>query len=180
MKSNNQISNYVNEILHFGDQLIGTPYKWWLGEDMRNYDSPHWTKNEPVPSINFIKESGCNCIGLLNLMRRYIGLKIYGTEDKNNKYVGGTVCWYNALIQHLKPFDINLAESYPKGSVLLKPYIDINTQGHVAVIYGKNQIIHCFPYDLHPNIGIVEGGVNITEIQDIYKYICPPEYWLSK
>ena len=68
---------------------------------------------------------------------------------------GGTYIWHSYLesIGALEPFDPT--KSYPKGTLLLRRYEDVDAQGHVALVYSDpasptdtvldQQLFHSYP-----------------------------------
>ena len=76
-----QTDKNVDIALAYAKSLIGTPYEWWTGDDLRGDKGPFWVHNGSVPSRKIILAQSCTCTGLINLMRRKIGLSISGISS---------------------------------------------------------------------------------------------------
>lgn len=128
------------ETLEFANQLRlrAIPYEWWdPGHCMITNDGPFWSYHDPVPSMDRIHS--CNCAGLINLMRRWNNLEIPGVQA-HDYYSGGTRLWCLYVESVREVFDPN--RSYDTGTLFLRDFRDINDQGHLAVQYDENMIIH--------------------------------------
>jgi hypothetical protein len=187
----------ANLALRYAKKLIGTKYVWWQdGDDIVGNTGPFWSTNMKAPDADDVKKDSCACTGLINLMRRKVGLTIPGVLE-NSKYAGGTYIWFKYLEKNkkLKEFDIN--KKYPKGTLLLRKYKNKDDQGHVAVIFteGKNnvlyeKIIHSYSdVSYQNNKNKVGPGVTLTmlgishfstnEPKGYYSHICLPKDWLK-
>jgi hypothetical protein len=151
-----------------------TPYVWWQeGETTATKPTPFYCRPSDVPNLDYVKANGCNCAGLLNLLQHIKGNIVPGLKD-DLWNAGGTYIWYTYLksIGALEPFDPT--KQYPKGTLLLRRYEDVDAQGHVALIYSDptsptdtvldQQLFHSYPdagvaidakvktsHDWHPN-----------------------------
>ena len=155
-------------------------------------------KEVPLSNINC-----CNCAGLLNLIRRKYNLSIPGFNRLSCKYPGGTYEWFHYLIEKLKRNNILLQsqqfdkdKSYPKGTLLFRPYNDINDQGHVAIIFSSdkenildNNLLHYYPEDGIVRDGMIKPGITIDDLiksshnwnrYGFYSYAFLPEIWLTE
>lgn len=132
-----------------------TCYVWWKeGETTATKPSPFYCRPSDAPNLDFVKANGANCAGLLNLLQHIKGAPVPGLKGELWN-AGGTVIWYDYLvsINALEPFDPK--KSYPKGTLILRRYEDVENQGHVAVIYSDpkqqsdtvldQQLLHCYP-----------------------------------
>lgn len=174
------INKKINIALNYGSKLIGTPYGFFKGT-MSN--SPCYADNRSTP-INIYE---CNCVGLLNLIRRELSLTI----PYHNLFPGGVRAWIMYLKNKkvLNAFNIN--KKYPVGSLLISPNTS-SFQGHVAILYKvdennflNNELLHSFPESENFSEIPVKPGVCITTIRNCpmkgnYKYICLPQGWLTK
>ena len=196
MAGERSLKDIVDEVISFSRSLVGTPYQWWAGGDLRGDHAPYWAFNGKVPDRLTIKSQGCACAGLVNLIRRRIGLPIFGLERPRYMYAGGTACWFRSLKSAgaLQRFDPTVC--YPKGTLLLRPYKNELDQGHVAVVYSDNsagilyaKLIHAYPLNRIPKPGKrVEGGIRIDPAvgsshfwhpRGYYSHVCLPKNWLS-
>jgi hypothetical protein len=196
-KSDKIIQNIVKDAMKYAKTLIGIPYRWWHEDEGISGDDKFWAKNGPsVSAEEIIKEGKCICcIGLINLVRRYVGLSIPGLDGKQGKiglkYPGTTYTWFRYLKRKKRLEEINYEKKYPIGTLLLMPYKDVHNQGHASIIIdenGKNckeqNIIHAYTntqYDDMEDIGTT--GINLVELtlEDVtFTHVCLPENWLLK
>lgn len=186
-------SSNIEVALTYGMSLVGQArYKWWH-PDMRMIGDvgPFWAYDAPVPDVVEI----ATCTGLLNLMRRKVGLRVPGVQERS-AYAGGTYEWFTYLDSRdlLLPFDTT--RRYPKGTLLLSPYVDEANQGHVAVLISEGassvldeKLLHSYSEELYdPNQrGIVMPGICMKDSvadshfwkpEGYYTHACLPENWL--
>jgi hypothetical protein len=178
------------------EKLVGLPYSWWLdGMDLRKDGAPSYAVNGPI-TIAYIKAQGSiNCVGVINVMRRRLGLTIPTTGDPDFIYQGGTWIWFKTLKEKglLQKFD--LSKTYPKGSLLIRNYKNVIDQGHVAVVYRRNlknvlksKIMHSYPENATLTDKLVPAGLVIEDLEKsyywlrsgFYTHVCLPEHWLTK
>lgn len=132
----------VRRILRFAKTLVGKRYKWWTPKvDMTADSAPFWATNDSLPK----KVDALACTGLLNLIMRYLGKPVPGTERRGYKSPGGTGIWFYTLKKKgvLQKFDPST--SYPEGTLLLRDYHNDNDQGHVAVVLSHQRGIYLNP-----------------------------------
>lgn len=191
------MSARVKKALQYGKSLAGTKYNPWKnGQDTRATEAPFWASNAPAPAAAYVKARSCLCAGLINLMRRKVGLGIPGAERKDYKYAGGTWIWFNHLKKRgvLEAFDIN--KKYPAGTLLLRNYKSVGDQGHVAVIVTPGRmnvlystLLHC--YTAEPKSGKKKQSPGIDLDQSVgrshfwrpegyYTHACLPQHWLGR
>lgn len=187
----------VNISLKYIEQLVGTPYSWYVsGQDIRTDRPPLWASNNKVPEIKYIRNESINCIGVINLMRRSVNLTIPGINisKMKYKYPGGPYIWTEYLERRNVLYTFDEDVYYPPGTLLIRKYKSGGVPGHVAVIYKTNtrntllsEIIHSYPYDIKPKADIkVEPGVKIEPLyishhwfrKQYYTHICYPNHWL--
>jgi hypothetical protein len=197
---NKLTDKFINDVLSYGESLIGIPYKWWQGKNFRSDIGPFWSGGNKEVSFSTI--NCCNCTGLLNLIRRKFNLSIPGFNRPLCEYPGGTYEWFKYLTEKLERngvllqyhlFDTN--KSYPKGTLLFRPYNDINDQGHVAIVFSHNNnildnnLLHCYPEDGIVRDGLIKPGITIDELvrtshnwnkYGFYSYAFLPEIWLTE
>lgn len=139
------MSDNTTKALKFIKELLKEklPYRWWTPA-MKGQMCPMYSAvNFDEISIEYIKREGINCAGFINLVRLYLGLSVPGVTVRKGKvhkaiFAGGTRAWFNYLSKHkrLEPFDLHTC--YPKGTLLIRDYINKNDQGHVAIITTDN------------------------------------------
>jgi hypothetical protein len=186
---NKNEENKIKKILKFGKSLVGTKRnESWKTYKIGTNKGPWWISDDKLPSKKEIKQSGTDCGGLANLMRRFSGLSVTETD--------GTGGWFDYLKKkkRLKKFDYK--KSYPIGTLLLRDYNKIDS-GHVAIIYEENKKGVLFSKLLHSvgwNDGTGKKGVKIdasvgqsyffqyngTTNTGHYTHICLPKNWLLK
>lgn len=195
MGRNCSIDRTVITALSFARSLVGTPYRWWNGGDLRGDHGPFWSQNGAPPKCSVIRSQSCGCAGLINLIRRRVALPIPGLERAQYPFAGGTASWsyYLKKKEVLLPFN-HLAQ-YPKGTLLIRPYRNAIDQGHLAVVYSEHsqgilfaQLIHSYALDPHPRPDrIVAGGVLLDKAvgsshfwspRGYFTHVCLPEDWL--
>lgn len=198
------MSSKTDIVLNYANSLIGTKYKWWkVADNTLGNKGPFWASDEPLPTVCKIRSCSCSCTGLINLMRRKLGLSVPGVL-LGHKYAGGISQWFLYLGDKslnngngkLETFDINV--KYPIGTLLIRNYRDENDQGHVAVIFSEGKtnvlyekIIHSYsdsPFSSEDKL--VEPGIAVTLLgtshfytadpKGYYTHACLPDDWLSE
>jgi hypothetical protein len=163
-----------------GLQSLGVSYAPWKGDSIGS-GSPFWI-DDISPAIKDIKKGGANCIGLINLI-------VMALDNKSQSN------WFEYLEKHgvLEPFEHG--EVYPKGTMVLRRYKDLEDQGHVAMMVSDTEIIHSYMYidpdqsfqeAIHSSESTYGPGVTIEPIdvsnswfeKGTYTHICRPKYWL--
>lgn len=173
--------------IDFAMELVGTKYKYWHPEDKAANvnDGPFWASTDPLPSIETIKASSCNCGGLINLMRRKLGLSIPGLSEGWD-IPGGTPAWdwYLGQKNRWEPYDPK--QEYPDGTLMFRPYSTPFDQGHLAVKIQGNYLLHSFPNEEYDpdSAPLLEPGIDASVPFEVsqgldkggyYKFICRPE-----
>ena len=172
--------------------LLNIKYRWANKEYNIICDSMYnfIKSSDNIPPLENIREIGCNCIGLINLMRLNLGKNLpgYNNEDVIKcKFVGTISLWIFCLNDNLKVFDIN--NSYPIGTLLIKR-TNKYSYGHIAIICGHNMILHSYPENPTYSPGLLEPGICIDNLIDIknkwnfentlFDFSCHPDIWLFK
>ena len=190
----------VNKAIRYAKKLLTYPYVLPGRQPPKNTNKdygPFWYANEEPPKLEVLKKKGLVCVGLANIIRRYMGLQIPGkvTGQKLTPIVkrwpGSTSAWFHYLKSknRLKKIDFN--KVYPKGTLLLQDY-NIKDSGHVAFTVNsskkgllESKIIHAVNWkDSKKNIFVRE--VIIEKVKDsvrpyeLYSHICLPQDWLLK
>lgn len=112
------------------EKFKGLPYCFWKP----GFDEPIH-KHKTLPSLEILKKQGACCSGLMNLIMLSL----------SKKAIGGTEEWFSYLttLETTKKIDIDLLEStlIPRGSVVFSNYIDIENQGHIAIVTSDNKLL---------------------------------------
>lgn len=181
----------AQKAIQYAKQFIGVKYTSWVPEDgvPKKNCAPFWVDNKSPPPIEEIKNGGMCCVGLANLIRRYMGLQIPGIiEGEINpfKFIGGTENWFYYLKNNNRLKEIDYNEIVPIGTLLLQNYNEID-QGHVAIVIESNKNVLLYSKKIHAihhtknknkyNKVIVET-FNDYFYYDRYTHICYPENWL--
>lgn len=186
----------IISMISFINQLLGTPYILWRA-DQKDCGIQAYVSHEPIPTIDYIKQTGINCVGLINLIRRYFKQDIPGIKE-NKQYAGGTYEWFKYFKKNKRLKKFNYKKSYPIGTLLLRNYSNEQDQGHMAIIYndynGKDvlfcELVHAY-YDISDNKNIknkklspgliVDNSVGLSHFwfsQGTYTHICYPNDWI--
>lgn len=150
-----------------------------------NKNEPFWVSNSELPEFSYVYAKGSTCVGLINIVRRYLKLKIPGLEE-NYDSPGGSGSWFRYLNEKDRLLNINVLDIYPKGTLLLQDF-NLIDQGHVAVVTNSNNtllestIIHNINDLCHEKY----NKVIIEKLKDYPNYnrfthVCLPENWLLK
>ena len=137
----------------------GIPYiPWTPGETLYKDATPFWWFEGPPPSLETLVQEGCNCAGLMNLVFRFHRKEVLGT----------TVEYFEGL--HTK---VSLPQSLvdlEPGTLLLRPFTNVEDQGHVAIVIKGGMMIHAWP----------EKGVCREAIYENYfTHVCALKDWLG-
>ena len=195
----------ISAVIRYAKSLVNVPYRWHRDGDKIQSSDKFWAKNgSPVSRSTIDKEDKCIvCTGLINLMRRFLGLTIPGLDGslndiEGNKFPGTTGIWFAYLLRKDRLETLDVSRKYPKGTLLLRDFEDIENQGHVAVIIDEKgtsildqRIIHAYaklPYKGSEHIKNV-GKTGTMKFKSshyygtpegYYTHICLPENWLLK
>ena len=194
-KQNKEVSRAIRYAKRFND----FPYGLCGRQPPKNTTSdkgPFWFANEKPPELNFVKKKGLNCVGLANLVRRYMGLQVPGkvTGQKLTAIIkqwpGSTSAWFHYLKTEKRLEKIDFDKVYPKGTLLLQDF-NPKDSGHVAFTINSSKkgllhskIIHSI-YDRDRETGKIYKKVTIEKVKDYYNYkrhthVCLPQNWLLK
>ena len=161
------MSVVVDTALSYALSLVGAPYKWWHpGDEMIGDHGPFWAFNGEAPPAATVKSSAVTCTGLINLMRRHVGKRVPGVAEKS-PYAGGTYEWFNYLKENGRLEPYNPTAHYPKGTLLLSPWVDPQNQGHVAVLMSDTTLLHSYSEELYTPEArqFVSPGVTLEPIE---------------
>ena len=79
---------------------INPKYVWWH-EKMPDCGIQSYGDSNDEIDFDSVAENGINCVGLLNIIRRTLGLEVPGVIEEK-KYSGGTYEWYKYLKKNKK------------------------------------------------------------------------------
>ena len=134
---------------------------------------------DKLPTIEFIKNNGCNSIGLIHLIRLKNNKNISGhnnLEIKKYNYVGSLGLWFKVLKHNLIPYCID--NIYEIGTLLIKKTNQLS-HGHIAIIIGHNKILHSYTNNNVPNDKFNNPGICISNISHFsFDFVCQPSVWL--
>ena len=82
----------VDKAIFIIDNLLNTPYILWT-KDTIGCGEQAYVSYGNIPDFDIIREKGINCVGLINLIRRYLSLEIPGLNE-HKLYAGGTYEWF--------------------------------------------------------------------------------------
>ena len=100
---------------------------------------PFWNRDGPAPSIEDIKKGGLACVGVTNLIRRHLGLKIPIEKGKwKDIFPGGSGAWFHYFKDKKRLHKIDYSKTYPKGTLLLQNW-NPKDMGHVAIVWTENK-----------------------------------------
>lgn len=191
--------NKINKAIRYAKKFENSPYSLCGNQPPKNINKdkePFWFVNETPPDISKVKAKGTNCVGLANLVRRYMGLQIPGKVDgqKLTKIVklwpGSTSAWYHYLKTEKRLEKIDFNKVYPKGTLLVQDF-NPKDSGHVAFTINsskngllESKIIHSIN-DKNKETGKIYKSVVIEKLKDYYNYkrfthVCLPQNWLLK
>lgn len=178
------------------DKHLGTPYVWW-NENMIDCGEQSYANNKELLDFEKINQIGMNCVGLINIIRKSLGLDIPGVKE-GTAYAGGTYVWFKHLKKYKKLKKFNIRKVYPEGTLLIRNYKNETDQGHMAVIYESSnkgvlfsKLAHVYSYTpFNPENETVKHfpGLKIDDSvgeshfwyeKGFYTHVCMPEDWLS-
>ncbi len=147
---------------------------------------PFWIGPGPLPCLEEIQRKGSVCVGLGNLVRRYMGLEVPGkvTGKKLNDWPGGTESWFEYLSEEGRLEEISFQQVYPPGTLLIQ---DFNTkdQGHIAITVDSSDLGLLKSTIIHNIADQHFYGTYIHTLDEYPNYqrhthICLPQNWLLK
>ena len=181
----------IDEIIEYIKKYEGMKYTLYdKNNNVMNANEPFWVCNDPPPPFKEVYEKGSTCVGLINIVRRHIGLQVPGIIENYN-IAGGTEAWFKYLNNNNRLAEIDLTTNYPAGTLLVQDFNE-EDQGHVAVIIeinqNKNQNVLSSTIIHNINGTWDNKTYNSTVIEKLYDYpyysrfthICYPENWLLK
>jgi hypothetical protein len=148
---------------------------FWITGEVSRYDgAPAWAVNEPPPDPYYVQKDGGFCVAVKSLMERHAGVTIpnpYGDEA----WDGGTLSTYVAHFDDSYWYSTRRSMGFRDGDVLVSPFVEGVSQGHVGVVY-QGYVIEW----------IVNGGLvwRFTPEESNewgqYEIVVPVEVWLGK
>ena len=154
--------------------LVGVKYAFFNEWDdslpsRENDEAPFWVGEKfDLPNKEQLEEGGMCCVGMINLVRRFLNLSIPEYLDKKSNciFIGGTEAWFKYLDKNkrLKPIDYN--KRYEKGTLLIQDY-NTKDQGHVAIVYNPRETLALSDI-IHSQGAGVDQCVLIESIENSY------------
>ena len=169
----------IKKGLQYAEKLVGIKYKASKKPPTKD-SAPFWNRNGPVPPMQDIKKGGLACVGVTNLIRRYLDLKIpTETGEWKDFFPGGTSAYFHYFTKK----QINYDKTYPKGTLLMEKWNPEN-QGHVAIVWTESKQGLLYSKILHSR----HDGSKSVVIEDLKDYkmnkrfthICLPKDWMIK
>jgi hypothetical protein len=169
------------ELLNWAYSLIGVKYVWVCNVGLQIINHiPLYGQFDKVPSEQFIRFNGCNCVGLINLLRLKNNKNIPGCKDNEIKklnYTGSIGLWVREMRKNDVLLKFNEYAQYDIGTLLIKP-TNINSFGHMAIVIGHNKILHSYAYIDGINNNTFPG-ISISNLNDFsFDFVCPSSFWL--
>ena len=170
----------IKKGLQYAEKLVGIKYKA-SNKPPTEDSAPFWNRNGPVPSMQDIKKGGLACVGVTNLIRRYLGLKIPTETGKwKDIFPGGTGAYFHYFTKKQK---INYDKTYPKGTLLIEDWNPKN-MGHVAIVWTESKKGLLDSKILHsrhdgPKSVVIEN-LKDYKMNKRFTHICLPKDWMVK
>lgn len=190
-----KLQDTVESALEYATSLIHKPYIYYrLTDKILGVEDKFYATSGPGVPKELV--GAVNCAGLINLVRRHVGLSVPGVKEART-ISGTTTEWYTYLRNRKSLEELDVKKAYPVGTLLLCTYVSEHNQGHLAIICSTSKhnvlhqdIIHAYPLkdyaESKPNE--IVGEVNITRFRDshyffdktvgLYTHVCMPERWL--
>ncbi len=190
----------IEEAIRYAKSFIGIPYRWHRTGDKIQGNDKFWAENGYTVTSEEIREDDkcIVCTGLVNLVRRMLGLSIPGLAselgEEGLEFPGTTGVWFWVFKNKGRLEEVNFHRKYPIGTLLLADYVSDERQGHVAIIandkgntFKEQEILHATSdvsyaeSETMRNVGDVriEPLLNTTDWFQI-THVCLPENWLLK
>ena len=170
----------IKKALQYAEKLVGIKYKA-SSKPPTEDSAPYWNRNGPVPPMQDIKKGGLACVGVPNLIRRYLGLKIPTETGKwKDFFPGGTGAYFRYFTKKQK---INYNKTYPKGTLLMEDWNPKN-MGHVAIVWTESKKGLLDSKILHsrhdgPKSVVIEN-LKDYKMNKRFTHICLPKDWMVK
>jgi len=168
---------YIDSLQDFINTLIGTPYIWWKDDTYINKMGPFWVDNSLPPDMNIIKTYGCNNIGFINLIFRF--LELYIPYIGLSSTAGNINTWFSYFESNGLLEKFNITSNYTEGTILIRKYSSPLDEGHIAIVLKNCKLAHCYP-----NKGIViDDSYYISHNwypEGYYTHISRPNKWYYK
>ena len=171
----------IKKALQYAEKLVGIKYKA-SNKPPTEDSAPYWNRNGPVPPMQDIKKGGLACVGVPNLIRRYLGLKIPTETGKwKDFFPGGTGAYFRYFTKKQK---INYDKTYPKGTLLMEDWNPKN-MGHIAIVWTESKKGLLDSKILHsrhdgPKSVVIEDLKNLKKMKKRFTHICLPKDWMVK
>ena len=179
----------IDEIIEYIKKYEGMKYtKYDKNNNVMTTNEPFWVSNLEPPPFQEVYNKGSTCVGLINIVRRHLGLTVPGLSE-NYECPGGTESWYKYLDSNNRLETLDLTKSYPLGTLLVQDFNE-RDQGHVAVIISDNTKPNVMESTIIHNIfgswdNKTYASAVIEKLGDYpyysrFTHVCYPEHWLLK
>ncbi len=148
------------------DAYVGAPYAWCMDEEggLPGSRAPFW-RLEKLPTPEEVRKEGCCCVGLVNFARILEGLSTFaGTMDTWERFKDQMIC-------------VKGDEDPPEGALLLRPYGDLNDQGHVGIARMNGALLHCYTDTDRPTERFSGPGIALDPSWKESRAWRPEGYW---
>ena len=72
----------MDSIIKYLKKYEGMKYtKYDFQSTIMDENEPFWVSNSGLPDFSYIYKKGSTCVGLINIVRRHLNLKIPGLEE---------------------------------------------------------------------------------------------------
>jgi hypothetical protein len=173
----------IKKGLQYAEKLVGIKYSVSCKAPTKD-SCPFWNRDGHAPSIEEVKKGGLACVGVTNLIRRHLGLKIPTEKGKwKDIFPGGSGAWFHYFKDKKRLYKIDYNKIYPKGTLLLQNW-NPKDMGHVAIVWTENKKGLSHSKILHgrhdgPKSVVIEPLDDYT-MKRRFTHICLPEDWLVK
>jgi hypothetical protein len=171
-------------LFRYAESFVGIPYRWFRPTDTIEAEDKTFAVNGPPPDLFdvLVRDKSMVCVGLTNVMRRYMELEI--PYDQNRKYPGTTSA-YTEYFWDVRFVLRNQHEivSLPKGTLLMWDWESWTNQGHVAVKWDHDTVLHAVPTMDDTDDVKDHGCVQTQCLSDLhdtdFTHAVLPEHWLK-
>lgn len=177
------LKRVISSGIDYADSLRGIKYGEWK-ESMDTRFAPIYGLNGPPPERSVLEKQGIACSGLINLVRRYLGLTI----PQYTIYPGGTEAWYRYLKVNKLLSVYHNSNEYQKGTLLLTRYKNEKDQGHMMIVINHEGNNITLLHSTEPvgvimecsslTTGMDDTSNNMSNMNIEIEYTCKPYDWL--
>lgn len=117
-------------------KLLGTKYVFDVNTSKLDSNSPCFINRDITDEnvLKEVKEQGVACVGLFNLMWRYIHKRdLPAIETFDSKLNGGTLYW-DTIYSNQRANLVENLKHVKEGDLLMRPFNGIEDVGHVGIV----------------------------------------------